>query len=325
MSDLTQKQSPQEHRADETMTDSDDPLSRKRGEAEREKRSLFRGLFDFLGGSKDSGDEESEHGHSAAANWTPQEKLMLANIAELHEARAEDVMIPRAEIEALNLEETLAETLRRFEQTGHSRMPVYSETLDDPRGMIHIRDLLNYVTRATLGQEKGGSGADAFAKLDLNMPIAELGIVRDVLFVPASMPAGRLLARMQAGHIQMALVIDEHGGTDGLVSMEDIVELIVGDIEDEHDDDDDDIVNEAPNSWVLDAGTDLEELKEHLGIDFTDNERSQEVDTIGGLIVTALDRIPARGEKIEIIPHYLFHILDADRRRIKRIRLTRLG
>jgi len=295
--------------------------------AEGGKRSLLRGWLSFL--NKNSAEETAsrEAAAAAAASWTPQEKLMLANIGELHAARVEDIMIPRADIQALDLEDTLGEALRRFEQSGHSRMPVYAETLDDPRGMIHIRDALNYITRICLGsessQDKAAAG-NAFAALDLSRPVGELGIVREVLFVPDSMPAGRLLARMQAGRIQMALVIDEHGGTDGLVSMEDIVELIVGDIEDEHDKDSEDIVREAQNSWVLDAATELEELKERLGIDLGENSPDQDVDTVGGLVVTALDRIPARGEKLTLAPHYLVQILDADRRRVKRIRLTRL-
>lgn len=291
----------------------------------QEKRSLLKGLFGFLGNHRDNAAEQSAADEAFTApslsGWTAQEKRILANIAELHAARVADIMIPRSDIEALDLDKTLAETLQLFEQSGHSRMPVYKETLDDPRGMIHIRDVLNYITRLQFG---GGNGGKILALPDFSAPIGSLGLRRDVLFVPASMPAGRLLARMQASRTQMALVIDEHGGTDGLVSMEDIVELIVGDIEDEHDEDDTDIVKEAQDSWVIDAATELEELKDRLGIDFAENSLAQEVDTLGGLIVTALDRIPARGEKVEIIPQYLFQILDADRRRIKRIRLIRI-
>jgi len=320
------------------------------------KRSLLRGLFGFLNkGSEEAAAREAVAEAAAAPHWTAQEKLMLANIGELHSARVEDIMIPRSDIKALDIEDSLGEALRLFEESGHSRMPVYAETLDDPRGMIHIRDVLNYITRVCLSSASAAGGASAasgvsaesgasaagaaktdgaakaksknnvFAALDLTLPIGGLGIIREVLFVPDSMPAGRLLARMQAGRLQMALVIDEHGGTDGLVSMEDIVELIVGDIEDEHDTDDgDDIVREAQNSWVLDAATELEELEERLGIDFSENNLAQDVDTIGGLVVMALDRIPARGEKLTLAPHYLVQILDADRRRVKRIRLTRL-
>lgn len=294
----------------------------------KNKSSLLRGLFGFLNKNSDNEAEDGQE-EAAATRWTPQEKLMLANIGELHAARVSDIMIPRAEIEALDLAGTnLAEALRRFEQSGRSRMPVYQETLDDPRGMIHIRDLLAYVSRIILAEadkaDKANNKTNTAAALRLSAPIGSLGLVRNVLFVPDSMPAGRLLARMQAGRIQMALVIDEHGGTDGLVSMEDIVELIVGDIEDEHDEDSDDIVKEAQNSWVLDAAAELEELKTRAGLDFADNALAEDVDTIGGLIVSALNRIPVRGEKIEIFPHYVFQILDADRRRIKRIRLTRL-
>ncbi|KAA6405149.1 hemolysin family protein [Candidatus Tokpelaia sp.] len=301
--------------------------------AQPERRSLLKGLFGFLGNHQDNNFEQAETGDEFTApepaGWTVQEKRMLANIAELHGARVADIMIPRADIEALELNKSLGEALQLFEQSGHSRLPVYAETLDDPRGMIHIRDLLNYITRVGFGRaeaDKGEADSDKnFAALNLNMPISRLDIIRDVLFVPASQPAGRLLARMQASRTQMALVIDEHGGTDGLVSMEDIVELIVGDIEDEHDEAEADIVKEGQNSWIIDAAAELEELQDKLGMDFADNALAQEVDTLGGLIVTALDRIPARGEKVEIMPDYIFQILDADRRRIKRIRLIRCG
>lgn len=301
------------------------------------KRSLLKGLFGFLGHNPDHDGGETEGAEAFAvpeqSGWTAQEKRMLASIAELHAARVADIMIPRADIEALELDKTLGEALHLFQQSGHSRLPVYAETLDDPRGMIHIRDVLNYIIGA--GFEKAGAGGNnqagsglnsgkTFAALDLNTPISRLNIVRDVLFVPASQPAGRLLARMQASRTQMALVIDEHGGTDGLVSMEDIVELIVGDIEDEHDEAEADIVKEAQDSWIIDAAAELEELQESLGVDFAANAPAQEVDTIGGLIVTALDRIPARGEKVEIMSGYICQILDADRRRVKRLRLIRL-
>jgi len=301
------------------------------------KRSLFKGLFGFLGHNPDHALAEAEAAEAFTvpeqSGWTAQEKRMLASIAELHAARVADIMIPRADIEALELDKTLGEALHLFQQSGHSRLPVYAETLDDPRGMIHIRDVLNYLIGAGFGQ--AGSGGDnpagsgpnsgrTFAELDLSRPISRLNIVRDVLFVPASQPAGRLLARMQASRTQMALVIDEHGGTDGLVSMEDIVELIVGDIEDEHDEAEADIVKEAQDSWIIDAAAELEELQESLGVDFAAHAPAQEVDTIGGLIVTALDRIPARGEKVEIMPGYICQILDADRRRVKRLRLIRL-
>src|SRR5690606_27870463 len=176
-----------------------------------------------------------------AESFSPGERAMLHNILRLREVRVEDVMIPRADIEAVEIGITLGALLTIFEQSGHSRMPVYAETLDDPRGMVHIRDVLAHITK--LARAKKGRGARKtaapaldFANVDLTRTIGELDLMRTVLFVPPSMLASDLMGRMQASRTQMALVIDEYGGTDGLVSLEDIVEMVVGDIEDEHDD-----------------------------------------------------------------------------------------
>ena len=178
------------------------------------------------------------------AAFSPGERAMLNNILRLREVRVEDVMVPRADIEAVEINTTLGDLMNLFEQSGHSRMPVYAETLDDPRGMVHIRDVVAHITRARPRQEgararkpaAGGRRLD-LANVDLAKTIGELSLIRTVLFVPPSMLASDLMARMQATRTQMALVIDEYGGTDGLVSLEDIVEMVVGDIEDEHDDD----------------------------------------------------------------------------------------
>lgn len=293
-----------------------------------EKRSLFSNLFSFMRTRNNSTlredltDALSEGEGEASSLFSPEERIMLNNILRLRETRVEDVMIPRSEIEALDITTTLAETLIEFEKSGHSRMPVYSESLDDPRGMLHIRDVLNYITREAQRDEKVG-GLN-FSKIDLSRSVGELDLIRTVLFVPGSMLASQLLTRMQATRTQMALIIDEYGGTDGLASMEDIVELVVGDIEDEHDDVDMSIIKEADNKWLVDASADLEEVGKALGSDFKVGEHGEDVDTIGGLIVSALDRIPAKGELVEAVPGYQFRILEADKRRIKRIRIQPL-
>ena len=290
-----------------------------------EKRSLLSNLFSFLRVRNNSTLRDdltdalaSEHSDESAL-FSPEERIMLNNILRLRETRVEDVMIPRSEIEALEINTTLAEALQEFEKSGHSRMPVYAESLDDPRGMIHIRDVLNYITRSA----QRGKKADSFdfSKIDLSRAIGELDLIRTVLFVPGSMLAGQLLTRMQATRTQMALIIDEYGGTDGLASMEDIVELVVGDIEDEHDDIDVSIIKEADNRWVVDASAELEDVEKALGSNFKVGEHGEDVDTIGGLIVSVLDRIPAKGEVIDAIPGFQIRILEADKRRIKRIRI----
>src|SRR6476659_2570998 len=178
------------------------------------------------------------------SGFTADESRMLRNILGLRERRVGDVMVPRADIVAVQQDIKLGELMRVFEGAGHSRLVVYNDTLDDPVGMVHIRDLIAFMTaRATTNPEKNAkrkkplpAGLDLKA-IDLAMPLSAAKIVREILFVPPSMPAIDLLAKMQATRIHLALVIDEYGGTDGIVSMEDVVEQIVGDIEDEHDDD----------------------------------------------------------------------------------------
>ncbi|WP_406873478.1 hemolysin family protein [Aminobacter sp. P9b] len=265
---------------------------------------------------------------SDADSFSPGERAMLNNILRLREVRVEDVMVPRADIEAIELSTTLGELLSVFEQSGHSRMPVYVETLDDPRGMVHIRDVLAHITRGARvkkGRSRKAQAAEAqldLAQVDLQRSIGDLNLVRTVLFVPPSMLASDLMTRMQATRTQMALVIDEYGGTDGLVSLEDIVEMVVGDIEDEHDDDEPMITQAGDGVYVVDGKAEIEEVAKVLGEEFSAGEHSEYVDTIGGMIFNALGRVPARGEVVQAIPGFEFHVLDADPRRVKRVRIV---
>ncbi|EJF81275.1 hemolysin family protein [Bartonella doshiae] len=297
-----------------------------------EKYSLINHLFSFLRGRNSTSLRDDltvaliADNEKDTALFSPEERTMLHNILRLREARVDDVMIPRSEIAALEINTPLGEALKYFAKIGHSRIPVYVETLDDPRGMVHIRDILNYITRFITQSVQNVQTSDLLqlSHTDLHTPIGNLDLVRSVLFVPSSMLASKLLTRMQTTRTQMALVIDEHGGTDGLVSMEDIVELVVGDIEDEHDNVDNAIVREPNNRWLVDARTELEDVEKALGPHFVVGEYGDEVDTIGGLIVSILDRIPAKGEIVEAIPGYRFRILEADKRRIKRLRIFRI-
>ncbi|AWC20596.1 Hemolysin C [Aminobacter sp. MSH1] len=265
---------------------------------------------------------------SDADSFSPGERAMLNNILRLREVRVEDVMVPRADIEAIELSTTLGELLSVFEQSGHSRMPVYVETLDDPRGMVHIRDVLAHITRGARvkkGRSRKAQAAEAqldLSQVDLQRSIGDLNLVRTVLFVPPSMLASDLMTRMQATRTQMALVIDEYGGTDGLVSLEDIVEMVVGDIEDEHDDDEPMITQAGDGVYVVDGKAEIEEVAKVLGEEFSAGEHSEYVDTIGGMIFNALGRVPARGEVVQAIPGFEFHVLDADPRRVKRVRIV---
>jgi CBS domain containing-hemolysin-like protein len=275
--------------------------------------------------------------------FSPGEKAMLNNILRFREVRVEDVMVPRADIEAVDQSITVGELMVIFEESGRSRMPVYSESLDDPRGMVHIRDLLSYVTKQARNKRRTGTRAAATAttaekiekparqpkamfdlgRVDLSKTVEEAGIIRQVLFVPPSMHASDLMQRMQAARIQMALVIDEYGGTDGLASLEDIVEMVVGDIEDEHDDEEVMFAKTSDDVFVADARVELEEIAEAIGPDFDVREQLEDVDTLGGLVFASLGRIPARGEVVQAIPGFEFQVLDADPRRVKRVRIVR--
>lgn len=255
--------------------------------------------------------------------FSTEERAMLNNILRFRDVRAEDVMVPRADIEAVEITVTLGELMAQFEASGRSRMPVYGEDLDDPRGMVHIRDVVAHITRAAQPVTLAGEGAD-IRQIDLSRRIEDLGIIRTVLFAPPSMLASNLLARMQATRTQMALVIDEYGGTDGLVSLEDILETVVGNIEDEHDDVEMMITERGDGIFYADARADLHDVRARVGPDFDIARYEEEADTIGGLLFSELGRVPARGEVVEAVPGFEFQVLDADPRRVRRVRIVRL-
>jgi CBS domain containing-hemolysin-like protein len=261
--------------------------------------------------------------------FSPAERAMLANILKLREVHVDDVMVPRADIDGAEIDILLGDLLNGFRDSGHSRMPVYRETLDDPVGMVHIKDLMAYVAReATVTPDpqkrrRRKLPADLdLGRVDLSKKLSDIGIVRNVLFVPPSMPVAALLASMQASRVQMALVIDEYGGTDGLVSLEDVVEMVVGDIEDEHDGEDGPmVVQEGDGSFLADARADLDEVSAAIGTDLAKGEAGDEIDTIGGLVFSLLGRIPVRGELVSVPGDFEIEILDADPRRLKRLRI----
>ena len=259
-----------------------------------------------------------------ASGFTASEHKMLTQILALHEVRVEDIMVPRSEIDGIELDASLGTLMLRFEETGRSRMPVYGDGLDDPRGMIHIRDAVRHLTQsALLGREPGECTALEFGRIDLERSIEDLGLMRKVLFVPPSMPAAELMARMQAAHIQMALVIDEYGGTDGLVSLEDTIEKIVGEIEDEHDDDESPIMLQPDGSYLVEGRAELEEIRRIVGRDFDISGHTDASDTIGGLVVHDIGRIPADGEMLRSVEGFCLTVIEADSRRVKRVRIER--
>jgi len=269
--------------------------------------------------------EALQNERDAATCFSPQERAMLRNILRFGALRVEDVMVPRADIIAVDQHTQLAELLRVFQEAGHSRLPFYNDTLDDPRGMVHVKDLMSWIiakSEGTTHKDTGKSGAVKLETVDLSLPLAKANIGREVLFVPPSMSVVDLLLRMQTTRIHLALVVDEYGGTDGLVSIEDLVEEIVGDIEDEHD------VNGAPLireeetlGLIADARAPIEQLEEFLGKKILPDQRDDDVDTLGGLVFTLLGRVPVRGEIVPHVNGIEFEVLDADPRRIKKLRI----
>ena len=266
------------------------------------------------------------------SGFSADESRMLKNILALRERRMQDVMVPRADIVAVQQEISLGELIRVYERAGHSRLVVYNDTLDDPIGMVHIRDLIAFMAaRASMAPEKIAkrkkpltAGLD-LKTINLALPLSSTKIVREILFVPPSMPVIDLLARMQATRIQLALVIDEYGGTDGLLSLEDIVEEIVGEIADEHDDDEmPDVMRQADGSFLADARAPLEHVVAMIGVDFDIGEAAKEVDTLGGYLTSRAGRVPVRGELVPGPGLYEIEVVEADPRRVKRVRIYKL-
>ncbi len=285
------------------------------------KKSIRTDLAEVLAETPDSKTQ-------TLSEFTPAEQTMLQNVLALRERRISDVMIARAEMVSVKQTMPIGQLLQTFSNAGHSRLVVYGETLDEPIGMVHIRDLVSYLTaRATESQKAKRSQRKRTEfdpkSIDLTQPLSETKIVRRILYVPPSMPAVDLLVKMQATRIHLALVIDEYGGTDGLVSIEDIVEEIVGDIEDEHDDQESRIVALGDGSFLADARASLTEATEIIGSGFEIGTSADEVDTLGGLLVTLAARVPARGEILRGPGEYDFEIIDADPRRVKRVRVFR--
>jgi CBS domain containing-hemolysin-like protein len=266
-------------------------------------------------------DALADDADTAEPDFSPEERAMLKNVLTLREQSVGDVMVPRADIVAVAGEAPLSEVLIRFEEAEHSRLPVYGDSIDDLKGMVHIKDVLRYLTTRS---RSAGKKPLNLGKPDLLVSVADAALVRDVLYVPPSMPVHDLLARMQANHTHMALVIDEHGGTDGLVTIENLVEMVVGDIEDEHDEIDGPMIKPLRDgSLIAQARAPLDDLRDAIGADADLGETADNVDTLGGLLVTLAGRVPVRGEIIAGPGDLDFEVLDADPRRVKRVRVKK--
>ena len=242
---------------------------------------------------------------------------LVTQARAFQELRVDDVMKPRADIVALDRSCPFSEVVERFIEAEHSRMPVYRETLDDPVGVVHVKDVFKLLARKT---RKPKPTDQVLA--------GRHNLVRPVLYVPASMRASELLGQMRARQTHMALVIDEFGGTDGLVTLEDLLETLVGEIADEHDEAGDDGV--APiaadaDGWVADGRTPLEDLEATIGqgVDLAPPDLDEEIDTVAGLVNALAGRVPQRRELIDHPGGFSFEVLSADPRRVKRVRVRK--
>jgi len=242
----------------------------------------------------------------AFGNLTPGERLILLNVLRLGEVRVGDVMVPRADIVAMSEDVQLPELIKLFRDGVHSRLPVYRGNLDEIVGFIHIKDVFEFWDRAKR----------------FNLP----RIVREILFVPASMLVVDLLLKMRLTRVHMAVVVDEYGGSDGLVTIEDLVEEIVGEIEGEHARVQGPMFTVQADGRIIAQGrAPVIELEERLGIALLPEERGEDIETIGGLLVSLAGSVPMRGELIAHPSGLEFEVLDSDPRRVKRVRIARVN
>jgi len=308
------------------------PVNRADAESDGFFARLARALFGWKNGPTRADIEVVlEAAGPGEAGVSPEERTMIRNILALRGRRIEDVMVPRGDIIAVQQDITIGELVKVFEKAGHSRLVAYNDTLDDPIGMVHIRDLIAFMTakaavdpnKPSRRKKQRAAGLD-LGVIDLAMPLSSARIMREMLFVPPSMPALDLLEKMQATRIHLALVVDEYGGTDGLVSMEDIVEQIVGDIADEHDEDElPAVVGQLDGSFVADARASLGDVTAAVGVAFDVGDAAEEVDTLAGYLMTQVGRLPLRGEVVPGPAGFEIEVLDSDPRRIKKVRIHR--
>lgn len=244
---------------------------------------------------EDDGDDQQSR-----PEFSSEERAILLNALSFGALQVWDVMVPRSDIKSLEHTATIDQVIETMRESTHTRLPVFRDTLDDITGMVHLKDLLPF----------WGDGQDF--KLQ--------SILRELLFVPPSMKVLDLLMKMRDTGIHMAIVIDEYGGTDGMVTIEDLVEEIVGEIQDEHDKILPPSLHERPDGSIeADGRVEVEDLEKHLALELLEPERREDVDTLGGLIFTLVDRVPTRGEIVRHQSGVEFEVLDADPRRVKRL------
>ena len=261
---------------------------------------------------------------------SPQERSMLLNVLRFGEIRVAEVMIPRADIAAVEESRSVADLFALFAETGHTRVPVFRESLDNPVGMVHIKDAMAWAIHggAVRAAKDAAAAGVAAAGLDfrgtkLETGVAAAGLVREVLFVPPSMRVLNLLAKMKAKKIHLALVVDEFGGIDGLVTFDDLVEAIVGDIEDEHDEAKALPIRYENEAFVVSARAPIEDVEQVLGVSLTSGGVTEDVDTLGGLIMAMAGSMPKRGDIIHHPSGVSFEILEAGPQRLHKVRISK--
>jgi magnesium and cobalt transporter len=273
----------------------------------REAESVRDRVEELLEGKQHRDDEHRGGADEEDTGLDPHERILLGNVLRLRDKSAYDVMLPRADIVAMPEDLTLDQAIRVIQKEGHSRFPVYRGNLDEIVGMVHIKDVF-----AAVGRDPSSFTLKS--------------VLRKPLLVVPTVPVLDLLLQMRAARIHMALVVDEYGGIDGLITIEDLVETIVGDISDEHDEVATPTMVERPDGTLeLDARTTIEAFETRLGPILTEEERAADIDTVGGLVFTLAGRVPARGELISHASGLEFRVLEADPRRIRRLRVRRPG
>jgi magnesium and cobalt transporter len=280
------------------MADASTPPAPRRDEEPAPEEGQSRGFFSRIIEALSPQDEERPTPMPAAAP--------VPSLVNLRRMRAEDVAVPKSDIVAVPVTTTLEDVVEEFRESGRTRIPVYEGTLDQPLGMVNLKDV---ALRHGFGRER---------EFDLR------SLLRPVLYVPPSMPLDVLLKKMQGERIHIALIIDEYGGTDGLCTIEDLLETVVGEIDDEHDVDEPQMVTrEGEEAWIVDGATPIEEFEREIGQDLTAHEEidAEEVDTMGGLVFLLAGHVAKAGEVVAHPDGPLFEVLEADGRRVKQMRV----
>ena len=264
-----------------------------------------------------------EQGSAETADFSESERTILQNVLKLSNVSVADVMVERSDIQAIEIDINLGTLLAKFREIGHSRLPVYEDGLDNILGFVHVKDAIGKITAPNTDPSK--EVPVKLVSTVLKQKISKFELVRTAMFVPTFMPVGDLLQSMRASRVHMAIVVDEYGGTDGLVTIEDLLEAVVGEIEDEHDELAAALIRKVgADTYIADARAELKDVRTLLGPDFDPGDYAEDVDTIGGLVFDLAGHVPKRGERVSNLAGFEFEVLAADSRRIKRLRIRRV-